>query len=319
MSIYVVSKQICICVKRCIYDLYMYICMYVYNISLLLLLLLLLGRGLLPAPEDKFFFAPFSVCSLIPDPNPYTLRFYYCKALFKRPWIWSNAVVHSAQVSANGSLIKPHASVTSPTIARVSRSFRIREDVEDEDDDDESDSASLVASWDSWESEPASWIASWASWWVASWASWWLWESSDTGWASIFVSWIAKTACLSCKAGRGDGEGVSVRARFCSALRSRWRSFSWAWTIHCQPKNCPGRPWFWEVGCCSYQSHPECLAFLVVLVHFEGSPGYWKDESLDGVHVLGQLAESNNQRRQWQWPEQLAFSLPQPCPARPKF
>ena len=33
-------------------------------------------------------------------------------------------------------------------------------------------------------------------------------------------SYCQKTAGLSCKAGRGDDEGVSVRARFCSALRS---------------------------------------------------------------------------------------------------
>lgn len=57
--------------------------------------------------------------------------------------------MHSAQVSAKGSLIKPNASVTSRTIARVSRSFQMGEDVEGEDEDDESDSASLVASWDS--------------------------------------------------------------------------------------------------------------------------------------------------------------------------
>ena len=72
--------------------------------------------------KTRFFGAKFAVvhwCQ-IPVLN-YTLRLYYCRALFKRPWIWSNAVVHSAQVSAKGSLTKPNPSVTSRTIARVSK------------------------------------------------------------------------------------------------------------------------------------------------------------------------------------------------------
>ena len=32
--------------------------------------------------KTRFFRAKFAVCSLIPDPSPYTFRLYYCKALF---------------------------------------------------------------------------------------------------------------------------------------------------------------------------------------------------------------------------------------------
>ena len=34
------------------------------------------------AGRQGFFCTKFAVCSLIPDPSPYTLRLYYCKALF---------------------------------------------------------------------------------------------------------------------------------------------------------------------------------------------------------------------------------------------
>ena len=38
------------------------------------------------AGRQGFFCTKFAVCSLIPDPSPYTLRLYYCKALFFLFW-----------------------------------------------------------------------------------------------------------------------------------------------------------------------------------------------------------------------------------------
>ena len=46
--------------------------------------------------------------------------------------------------------------------------------------------------------------------WTSAWASTW----------SILPSLIARTTGVSCKAGREDGDGVSVLARFCSAFKS---------------------------------------------------------------------------------------------------